>query len=642
MNIRFASFLLFVLMLCCVSAEAQRTPIRGGGNIKRDTSRNTLRNIIRKPDTLKVNIFYAAHPERLLPYPDTMLGYDFQQSDPTRQQDVDWIHLGSLGTPARPLLFNVRERTGLNLGFNQFDLYQRGVEDIRYFKVNRTFTDTYYAQNHTKDDFYFKGNFARDLNPNLTVNTDYDRISHEGIFTRQKSRHTIVSFNLAYRTKNNRYKSFASYTYNDMQQQDNGGIVSVSDFSNPLLSDRVNIPVVSSSAETRMQQTHFAYTHYYNLLSDNKNDSIPQPPRKRSFTVGHQFVYSPGEYKFFDSNPDSSFYKNYQVDDRGLRQYMTWDKLENKVQLSTFKLEEGKDAPRDLYAAGLFHIYQKTYQEPRDTSINSVYLFGEWDFNPARFISLNAYAQYGIGSNSNEYLIRGNLKLDLGKVGIVRGHILNQRFSPDLIQSRMFISERQVFENDFVKPITTSIKASYEQPLSKTQISVHYHLLNNHIYYDTLSLPQQSASGISVLQLIAQQDIRFGVFGMENTIVFQTDNSDFIRMPTIFMKNSLFAEGQVFKRVMLARIGFDFRMNTNYLADAYMPVTGQFHNQDLGNVALYPALDFFLNFKVQTFRGFLKMENITGWFTDQVFFQTPNHPLADPHFRFGVSWRFID
>lgn len=641
------SIFLFFFLSFCFLVETTAQGIKkekDDSRIERDESRKSpVQNIFMPPDTLKISVYHARHPERLFAYPDTLLGNNFQQSDAARQQTVDYANLGSMGTAARPILFKVKERKGLLLGFHQFDLYKRNLDEIRYFKVNRTFTETYYAQNHTKQDFIFKGIFAREFNPQWSLSIDYNRISHLGIYTNQKSRHTALAANLAYHHKKGKYKSFISYSFNDMQQEENGGIVSEDNFNDAFYSDRSNMPIFLNTAQTRTQEQIFSYTQYFNFLS-GKNDSLPTTKNKRHLNFGHQFVFSPGTYKFHDVKPanDSIFYNTLQVDNRGLRHFLSWNMIENTVQLSTFKSNSKGTRAKDLLTIGLTHTFQKINQEPVDTSINSLFLNGEWEYHPAKFLDLEAKAHYGIGNNSNEYLIKGNIRFNMGKVGQLSGEILNQRFSPDLIQQRLYISKRLIYQNNFVKPITTSVKATYHLPVSKTTISTGYHLLNNHIYYDTLSYSKQATSSISILQLVVQQNFRFGPFGNENTLAVQTDNSDLIRVPLISMKSSIYLEGNVFKRVMLARIGFDFRMNTSYFADAYQPLTGQFHLQDNQNIQLYPALDFFLSFKVQTFKAFAKMENMTGWFVNRPYYLTPGHPLADPHFRFGVSWRFLD
>ncbi len=629
---------------------AQRPVKKNDGNndgiIKKeekiDKDNKIINAIFSPPDSLEISVYHAHNPERFYPYPDSMLDHYFQQSDPVREQLLDYTYLGSLGNPARPTLFEVEERKGLNIGFRQFDLYDRPLDSIRYFKVNRTFTDTYYAQGGTKDDFIFKGTFTRNLSSQWNLSLDYTRISHIGFYSRQKSRHTAFNTNAAYRHKKNRYKAFISYSFNDIQQQDNGGVTTDTLFDDDFYSDRTNIPISLSNANTRTKEHILSYTHYYDFLAP-KTDSLGKESG-RHLTLGHQFAYTPGNYKFTDKElaEDSIYYQYLQVDNRGLRHYLNWDKIENTFKVSTFKTEGNRNKPRDLFNVGITHIYQKTHQEPKDTFYNALYLFGGWDYNPIQAVDINIYTHYGIGNAGNEYLIKGKLNFNLNKLGQLNAEVSNQRFSPDLLQGRMFISKREIFNNNFKKPITTSIKAFYHLPVSKTTLRVQYHLLNNYIYYDTLGFARQADKGVNVLQLILQQDFRFKKIGMENTIAFQNTNDEFIRVPKVFMKNSLFVEGKIFKKVMLARLGLDFRMNTSYFADNYQAVLGQFHLQNEEKIKTYPALDLFLSFKVQTFRAFAKMENITDWFTKKRYYQVPGHPMPDAHFRFGVSWRFID
>ncbi len=636
---------LFVMGFATIT-QAQRPKADHKIETEKDSSRIKGKrpplSIFNPPDTFDIKVYYAHHPQKKHLYPDTLLGYYFQQSKPNRQHLIDYANLGSLGTPARPILFDVKERKGLQLGFHQFDIYDRPVDSIRYFKVNRTFTDTYYAQGATQDDFIFKSTFSRNLSSAFNLSVDYLRISHVGFYKRQKSRHTTLAINGAYQHKKGKYSSFFSYSYNDFQQEDNGGIEDESLFGNSFYDDRSTFPVFLNQANTRKEEQIISYSQYYNLQKTKKDSS--NISNKRNITLGHQFLFSPGDYKFYDTtlDTDSIYYQNIQVDNRGLRHYLNWNKIENTFKISTFKNLKNQLSPKDFLSVGITHTYQKTYQEPIDTVINTLIVFGEWEWNPISYISLHSYANYNLGSHQSEYIIKSDLNIHLKKLGLITGHVLHQRFSPDLLQKKLFISFREFYNNDFKKPITTSIKTSYHLPITKTTFSFQYHLLHHYIYYDTLFQAQQADVSINVLQFILDQNIKLGAFGMENTIAFQTTNNTYIRLPKISLKNSIFVEGLIFKKVMLARMGFDFRMNTSYFADNYMPATGQFHLQDDVEIKLYPALDFFTSFKVKTLRAFAKIENVTGWFTNNIHYFTPRYPLPDPHFRFGVSWRFID
>ena len=62
---------------------------------------------------------------------------------------------------------------------------------------------------------------------------------------------------------------------------------------------------------------------------------------------------------------------------------------------------------------------------------------------------------------------------------------------------------------------------------------------------------------------------------------------------------------------MTLRVGIDGRWVSRFYADGFMPLTGQFYWQNGREVGNFPAFDVFVSAKVQTFRFFFKMENLT-------------------------------
>src|SRR5690606_26113024 len=123
--------------------------------------------------------------------------------------------------------------------------------------------------------------------------------------------------------------------------------------------------------------------------------------------------------------------------------------------------------------------------------------------------------------------------------------------------------------------------------------------------------PRQQGLPISILQLIVDQNFKLGNFHLDNSVILQSASEDEIRLPEFYSRHSLYFEGNIFKRVMLLRVGFDLRMSSDYYANYYQPLVGQFHIQDRENILFYPATDVFLTLKVKTFRFFVKGENIT-------------------------------
>jgi hypothetical protein len=81
---------------------------------------------------------------------------------------------------------------------------------------------------------------------------------------------------------------------------------------------------------------------------------------------------------------------------------------------------------------------------------------------------------------------------------------------------------------------------------------------------------------------------------------------------------------------------------TNYLANDYNPVIGEFFIQDKKAIGNYPNLDFFVNARIQRTRIFLKAEHFNSAFTGNNFYSSPSYPYRDFTVRFGVIWNFFN
>ncbi|MEY3369195.1 MAG: hypothetical protein RI973_2350, partial [Bacteroidota bacterium] len=378
---------------------------------------------------------------------------------------------------------------------------------------------------------------------------------------------------------------------------------------------------------------------------------------KRNFTLYHQIAWRTESYKFADKTPDSLFYGDFYTDSRGLRHYLERRKLENTFKLQTFKLRpsraatngNGEDSPpesRDLLEAGLVHSVNFLQMEPVDTkAIHNVFLTGRFNFSPGDRLKVNSYAHLGLGANAGDFRLSGNLTLDLKKIGRLQLEAVNQLYSPTLLQNRFFVTEREIWSNDFAKTLETSLSASYSLPSIHFSSTGKYHLLNNFIYFDTTGLPQQSGA-FSLLQLLVQKDFHLGSFHLENLVGVQQVGSDVLPLPSLYSKHSLFFEGMLFKKVMLTKIGLDARLAGAHRPPGYQPLTGQFILQSRQDLPFTPLVDVFLSFRVKTFRFFAKIENLLAQPTNAWFFQTADYPLPfgleSGGLRLGVNWRLVD
>lgn len=383
---------------------------------------------------------------------------------------------------------------------------------------------------------------------------------------------------------------------------------------------------------------------------------LPALPTGRSYTIYHQIAWKSGSYKFSDTDPDSVFYKDFLVDRRGLRHYLEARKLENTFKLQTFKIDAapastdstGRALPRErgLVELGLVHAVHFIEQEPVDTqAIHNVFLMGSARFSPSERLRLQVYGHLGVGANAGDFRASGELYLNLKKIGYLRLEAVNQLYTPSFLPHRFYLTEREMWKNDFGKTLETSLSGTYGLPSFQFSVSGQYHLINNLVYFDTSGMPRQSGA-FSVFQLMVRKDFRFGPLHFDNWAGLQQATSEVLALPNIYTRHSLYLEGKIFKKVMLSRIGLDARLATGYTPPGYQPATGQFYLQTGESLPFTPLVDAFFSFRVKTLRFFFKVENILPAFTTQYYYQTALYPLpfgfSSGGLRLGVNWRLVD
>lgn len=640
-------FIVFSWMFVAVQIQAQRpTGAFPGVTAGPQSTQQQEEDDI--PDTVGIFYFYANNPNRETPYTDTTLA-NFQQYDPVRQRTLDYMHLGNLGSAHQPIVFQPAWRRGFDVGLHQFDLYMTTIEQVKFYRLQKAFTNFAFMVGAEQADNYLNTAFSRNFAKGLNFSIAYDRINQLGTenqYPNQNTRNTALSVGFWLRGNNERYQAFLSAVNNTIEQEDNGGIEVEPDLTIDNASTSA-ADVFLNNAQSRYANQEISYAHFFKI--GGKPDSIKG--MTRAYTLSHQAIFGNYTYKFFDDNvnADASFFQAfpiYSADVRGVRHFIRHQKIENSFKISTFKLRQSNvseaKSERDLLEVGLVHSIHFLEQEPRDTTLNNLFLTGKWNLNLGDRLRLETYGHLGVLDNVGDYRAEGKLLLDLKKAGQLQADFVNQLYSPNLIQHRFYVSQRPIWDNNFKQTLETSIGGTYSLPQFQLSVTGRYTLLNNYIYFDALSLAQQTSVPISILQLIVQKDFKVWNFHLDNTLAFQNASEDFIRLPQIFGKHSFYYQGFWFK-VLNVRVGFDLRYNNNYFADYYNPVTGQFQLQDAREVEFTPAVDAFFTMQVTKFRAFAKFENLlTAFNPNDFFYQTAFYPHQPAAFRLGFKWQLVN
>ena len=176
-------------------------------------------------------------------------------------------------------------------------------------------------------------------------------------------------------------------------------------------------------------------------------------------------------------------------------------------------------------------------------------------------------------------------------------------------------------------------------------------ILNDYLYFQDveqvvnqqLVTPHQYSGTINYLSLKAAKEFKYKKWALDNTFLYQkvTQKEAILNVPEITLRSTIYFSDTVFKNAMFLQTGITINYFTEYFANDYNPILGEFFVQNEKQIGNFPMLDFFVNARVRQTRIFLKAEHFNSSFTGNTYYSAPNTPYRDFMIRFGLVWNFF-
>jgi hypothetical protein len=210
------------------------------------------------------------------------------------------------------------------------------------------------------------------------------------------------------------------------------------------------------------------------------------------------------------------------------------------------------------------------------------------------------------------------------------------------------------WSNNFNNEKINSLSASATTPWRNATFQ--FSVLKDHLFFDDVTTtaqklaktqivsPSQYAGTINYLSLKMGKEFQFGKFALDNTVLYQKVGQDqaILNVPEVVTRNTIYYTNYFFKKALYLQTGVVFNYFTNYYANDYNPVIGEFFVQRDKQIGNFPNLDFFINAKIQRTRIYFKVEHFNSSITGNTFYSAPNNPYRDMTIRFGLTWNFFE
>ena len=588
------------------------------------------------------------------------------------------IYLGNLGTASKSILFSPLLKPGWDPGFHAFDIYKWNPETIRFLNTTKPYTELNYLIG-SRTEQVVEAMHTQNIKPNWNASFRYRFINSPGFFQNQHTNHNNILFSSWYEGKAKRYNNYFLVLANHLQSAENGGIKDDHDYLNDTKTykDRFNIPTILGNDQeysndffstnitigNRYREFTILLRQQYDLGKKDSlvTDSTVIPlfyPRVR---FEHTISYNENKYQYLDyavttSEDSEYYYKNYGLhlnpgDSINIRD--RWKNLVN--DFSIYQFPDAKNLQQFVRLGAAVQLLKGEF-DSTNTSVYNVIFHGEYR-NKTRNQKWDAelYGNfYSAGFNSGDYNAHISLRRFVGKKkqGYAEIGFENVNRSPSfLFDTRSSFYLDKTVTPGFKKENSSHIFASIYQPALKLRLSGDYYLISNYTFFSAFSVREQYEPLFNFLRISAQKIFTIGKHWNWYADVYlqQKTGGVPLNVPLIFTRNRIAFEGHFFRNLDLST-GFEVKYHTPYKADNYSPVLGQFFYQDSVTISNLPDISAFVNFRIRSFKAFIRAENLnTMEITQQGGFGFTNNNLAAPGYpypglqiRLGVWWNFVN
>jgi hypothetical protein len=668
-----------LLFFAETTAHAQRdiftklsNKVEGLSNSGSGSGGDSLRNRRKDQEYVKV-IFHYFDSSRLYTFDSSIVDYSSRYPIPPTH-----LYLGNTGSATKSLLFAPPLFAGFDPGFHAYDVYKWKVHDVRFFNVAKPFTELSYSL-ASRAEQIIEVLHTQNIKPNWNASFNYRMINAPGTFRNQKTNHNNYLFTSWFQSRNKRYNNYFIILSNSLQAGENGGILTDQDYlHSPIYAgDRFTIPTeiggqpsygnsfFNSAIYTgnKYKETNYILRQQYDFGRKDSvvTDSTVTPlfyPRVR---FEHTFTYGKYQYNYLDvpvssntqqNSPDSAYYKSHYNLELGPGDSVflldKWKEISN--DFSIYQYPDAKNQEQ-FFKVGL-QVQLLNGEVRTSTSLYNMIGHGEYrNHTKNGKWDINAFGQLHLaGNNSGDYHAYVSLmRLINPTVGsLLLGFENTNRTAPfiDNTQSKFYLDEPKSFGKENIVHLFGAIY----QPKLDINLSADYYLVSNYLYVTDFYKLQQESSLFNVLRINASKTFSIGKRWKWHADVYlqQKAGAADLHIPAIFTRNRFGYEGTLgFPNLNIA-LGLELRYHTPYKADDYSPVLGKFFYQDAVTIDNLPRLDAYMNFRIKTFRAFLRLENLNTASVENGFgftnnsFAAPNYPTPGLIVRLGIFWNFIN
>jgi hypothetical protein len=581
-----------------------------------------------------------------------------------------YLHIGNFGAASRPIIFEPNLKPGWDAGFQAYNIYRFKVEDTKFYQTTRPFTELGYMLGSQSEQMVNIVH-TQNIKPNFNMAFQYRFINSPGEFRSQNTSHNSYRINGVYQSNNKRYTAYGVVLANKLRSSEHGGIINDSSLVKEGFNARFDIPTrlgsevspgrnffnTTINTGNLYDETVFLLRQQYDLGQKDSiivNDSTTVKLFYPRIRLQHTFTFSKNRFSFQDlalyaeKKVQYQQYFNFPILSDTVLYKDLWRDFTNDFSIISFPV---KNNPNQFLKVGAaIQNIQGEYDSLKENFYNII-INGEyrnrtrnqkWDLEAAgRFYT----AGFNAGDYSASLLLRRFISKKLGALEVA---FQNVNRTPSFLYSGNTSFPVKAVAN-LKKENTTKLSGRLNNADLNLSIAGDYNLVSNYTFFDNFFASKQEGTLFNLLHLSAEKKFKLrGRWNLYSEIHFQQTSANApVNVPFIYTQNRLAFEANLYKNLFLST-GVELKYHTPYKAANYSPFVGQFFLQDTLTISNRPEIAAFFNFRIKSFKAFVRAENLNTVDFSNSFkftrnnFAAPHYPTNGFWFRLGIWWTFVN
>lgn len=540
-----------------------------------------------------------------------------------RIENMFYQQLSTEGSPHKPLLFQLSDLLSFNYQPSVYNAVKFTRENIKFYNVFKPYSELRYS-NTLNTSRYFSVIHAQNIYKNIHLGFQYDVNYTTGSFDKSQIMNQFFNATLRFKNKKETYEVYLGFVRNRAMQNESGGLKSDSSFAAGEFSSLNAYPVNLSMAYSKWKSVDAFLVQKFNFGKLIKDSSIIS-----NLSLVHELSYFSNARLYVDANPMEGFYQNFYFDTLKTNDSLSTQRIQNSLSI-----RNEKTIPFEI---GIKHDYVLFADSLNNERSSNFTPFVNLGLDVSGF-KLNFLAEYIISNNryNEDFQIGGNVEF---KNLYANLRLMNK--SVDYFYNRYWTNNFK-WENNFSKTNMFNTNLGYNHK-EKFAVNIGYFLLNDLVYINNNLLPQQTSKPTSIIQASLLHNLKLGIFNLKGVMTLQKLSSEeAIRVPVFQAKQGISINFKMFNQKLQTQVGFDFRYNTSYFADSFMPAMGAFVQQDKVKIGNYLFTDFFVQAQIDRVKFFVALCHPYAGVFGNEYYLTPHYPSEKLNLRYGVTWMFFD